>query len=200
LEKPVTYCLVCLFKARSRAVLLKNYGASDKQALFENTLRSHSQVAVIMGITRQRVRQIEIYALSKVRAYMIKSTETYIPYDREMNNCCIVGQLARDAVIRQSAKTGTEFLTATIVTEKPSPKEGDDRIFSTYWDVLAFGDKAKSLASELKEGTQVWASGEVESRTYENKEGVTRAGLKLVGNLGLINGAPKGGGVEEPVF
>jgi len=198
LEEPIPICLTCLFQSKFRLALNKHYGTSDKQVLFENTLRSHSQVAEIMGITRQRVRQIEIHALSKVRAYLIKSTETHIPFD-EMNNCAIVGTLVRDAAVRESAKTGTKFVTATVVTEKPSPK-GDGTMFSTYWDVLAFGDRPQALVPELKEGTLVYATGEAQSRTYENKDGVTKAGLKLVGNLGLLSGNPVGGGVEEPVF
>ena len=198
LLEPIQICLTCLFKPKFRLDLMKHYGTSDKQALFENTMRSHSQVAEIMGITRQRVRQIEIYALSKVRAYLIKSTETHIPFDK-MNNCAIVGTLVRDAAIRESAKTGKKFVTATVVTEKPSP-QGDGTMFSTYWDVLSFGDRPQTLVPELKEGTLVYATGEAQSRTYENKDGVTKAGLKLVGNLGLLKGSPIGGGVEEPVF
>ena len=117
-----------------------------------------------------------------------------------MNNCAIAGTLVRDAVVRKSAKTGSEFVTATIKTERPSPK-GDGTMFSTYWDILSFGDRAVNLIQNLKEGTPVFATGEVECRTYEAKDGTTKAGLKLVGNLGLLSGVPKEGGAsEEPVF
>jgi len=180
-----------------RSTLLKLYGGSDRDVLIENTLLSHTQVGSILGITRQRVRQIEIYALAKVRAYLVKSVETYIPL-RHMNTCAIAGVLARDAVVRQSQKSGKEFLTATVITERPSPKEGDDRVFSTYWDVLAFGQKNVDLVTSLKEGSPVFATGEVECRTYEGKDGNTKAGLKLVGNLGLLPGVAKGS--DDPLF
>ena len=72
---------------RNRAILMENYGKSDRDVLEENTLKSQSQVAEIMGISRQRVQQIEIYALSKVRAYIVKSAETLIPL--LMNSCAI---------------------------------------------------------------------------------------------------------------
>ena len=197
LENAVPICITCIFIMRNRAILMENYGKSDRDVLEENTLKSQSQVAEIMGISRQRVHQIEIYALSKVRAYIVKSAETLIPL--LMNSCAIAGTLVRDAVVRKSAKTGSEFLTATIVTEKPSPK-GDGTTFSTYWDVLSFGDRAVNLALNLKEGTPVFATGEVECRTYEGKDGTTKAGLKLVGNLGLLSGVSKESGIEEPVF
>lgn len=183
----------------NRGTLLKLYGGSDKDVLVENTLLSHTQVGNILGITRQRVRQIEIYALAKVRAFLVKSVETYIPL-RHMNTCAIAGVLARDAVVRQSQKSGKEFLTATVITERPSPKEGDDRMFSTYWDVLAFGQKSVDLSSSLKEGSPVFATGEVECRTYEGKDGTTKAGLKLVGTVGLLPGAAKGNGSDDPLF
>jgi len=197
LEISVPICIKCIFIMRNRAILMDNYGKSNRDVLEENTLKTQSQVAEIMGISRQRVQQIEIYALSKVRAYIVKSAETYIPL--LMNSCAIAGTLVRDAVVRKSAKTGSEFLTATIKTEKPSPK-GDGTTFSTYWDVLSFGERAVNLVLNLKEGTPVFASGEVECRTYEAKDGTTKAGLKLVGNLGLLSGVSKDGGVEEPVF
>ena len=197
LIEAVPICIKCIFIMRNRSVLMEHYGKSERDILEENTLKTQSQVAEIMGISRQRVQQIEIYALSKVRAYIVKSAETYIPL--LMNSCAIAGTLVRDAVVRKSAKTGSEFLTATIVTEKPSPK-GDGTTFSTYWDVLSFGERAVNLALNLKEGTPVYATGEVECRTYEAKDGTTKAGLKLVGNLGLLSGVAKDGGVEEPVF
>jgi len=199
LKNAVSSCITCLFQMRNRGILMENFGKSDRDVLEENTLRTQTQVAELMGISRQRVQQIEIYALSKVRAYLVKSVETHIPLRHIMNSCAIAGTLARDAVVRKSAKTGNEFVTATVVTERPSPS-GDGRVFSTYWDVLSFGDRAVKLIQNLKEGTQVFATGEVECRTYEGKDGTTKAGLKLVGNLGLLIGIPKEGAVEEPVF
>jgi len=180
---------------------MEHFGKSDRDVLEENTLRTQAQVAEIMGISRQRVQQIEIYALSKVRAYLVKSAETEIPLRHKsiMNSCAIAGTLVRDAVVRKSAKTGSEFITATIITERPSPA-GDGKMFSTYWDILSFGERVVNLIQNLKEGTPVFATGEVECRTYEAKDGTTKAGLKLVGNLGLLNGVTKENAVEEPVF
>jgi len=199
LKNAVSVCITCLFQMRNRGLLMENFGKSDRDVLEENTLRTQTQVAGIMGISRQRVQQIEIYALSKVRAYLVKSVETHIPIRHIMNSCAIAGTLARDAVVRKSAKTGNEFVTATVVTERPSPS-GDGRVFSTYWDVLSFGDRAVNLIQNLKEGTPVYATGEVECKTYEAKDGTTKASLKLVGNLGLLIGIPKEGGSEEPIF
>lgn len=199
LNDPVAICKTCLLVMRYRGILMEHFGKTDRDTLEENTLRTQSQVAAIMGISRQRVQQIEIYALSKVRAYLVKSAETEIPLRHIMNSCAIAGTLVRDAVIRKSAKTGSEFVTSTIVTERPSPS-GDGRMFSTYWDVLSFGERAVNLIQNLKEGTPVFATGEVECRTYEAKDGTTKAGLKLVGNLGLLNGVTKESTVEEPVF
>lgn len=199
LKNAVPTCTTCLFLMRNRGILMEAFGKSSRVVLEETTLRTQTQVAEIMGISRQRVQQIEIYALSKVRAFLVKSVETHIPIRHIMNSCAIAGTLARDAVVRKSAKTGNEFVTATIVTERPSPA-GDGKIFNTYWDVLAFGDRAVNMIQSLKDGTAVFATGEVECKTYEAKDGTTKAGLKLVGNLGLLSGITKEGGLEEPVF
>ena len=199
LENAVPICCNCLFLMRNRGILMRYFGKSERDVLEETTLRTQTQVAELMGISRQRVQQIEIYALSKIRAFLVKSAETHLIPIRQMNSCAIAGKLARDAVVRKSAKTGSEFVTATIITERPSPN-GDGRMFSTYWDVLSFGDRAVALIQNLKEGTPVFATGEVECRTYEAKDGTTKAGLKLVGNLGLLGGVSKEGGAEEPIF
>tara|TARA_R100001463_G_scaffold3810_6_gene15106 strand:- start:3094 stop:3759 length:666 start_codon:yes stop_codon:yes gene_type:complete len=181
-----TICLDCLYSNRNRNRLIKVYGPSYKDSLEENTMLTQSEVGNIMGISRQRVQQIEIIAMAKVRAYLIKSNETKIKLSI-MNQVAIVGKVVRDAQVRET-KNGNPMLTVTIVTEKVGT---EDRTFQTYWDVLSFGDKAISLADKLKEGAAAFATGEVSVSTYENKDGATKASLKCVGTVGVIGGIPK---------
>ena len=188
-----TICLDCLFSNRNRNRLIKVYGPSVKYSLEENTMLTQSEVGNIMGISRQRVQQIEIIAMAKVRAYLIKSNETKIKLSI-MNQVAIVGRVVRDAVVRET-KNGNPMLTLTIVTEKEGT---EDRTFQTYWDVLSFGEKAVSLADKLKEGTTAHATGEVSVSTYEKKDGSTGASLKCVGTVGVIGGIPKED--SDPMF
>jgi len=186
LPEAPTVCLDCLFLNRNRNRLIEIYGSSAKDSLEENTMMTQSEVGNIMGISRQRVQQIEIIAMAKVRAYLIKNIETKIKLSI-MNQVAIVGKVVRDAVIRET-KNGNPMLTVTLVTEKEGT---EDRTFQTYWDVLSFGDKSVSFADKLKEGASAFATGEVSVSTYDNKEGVTKYSLKCVGQVGVVSGIPK---------
>ena len=195
LEHPVHSCLDCLLDVRYRRSLLSNYGPTERELLDQNTLRTQSQVAGIMGISRQRVQQIELVAMAKVRAHLIKKLEIHIILT--MNSVAIAGRLVRDIRVQTGNQSGNKFLAGTILTEEEG-KEG--KIFKTYWDYLGFGDRNLNKESSLKDGAAVYATGRVQGDTYTGKDGETRARLKVVGDIGVISGLVAEPAAEDSPF
>jgi len=190
LGKPVEICLRCLLDQRNRRVLLKEYGSTERELLDFNTVKTQSQVAEHMGISRQRVQQIEISAIAKVRASLIKNAETKI----NMQNTAIAGRMERDINVLTSKNTGKQFIAGTIVCEEQGYGDNADKIFKTYWDFMGFGEENVARADSLTDGTAVCATGRPSAETYEAKDGTVKAKLKLIGNIeGLSSVAPPGG-------
>lgn len=195
LEHPVQNCLDCLLDVRYRRSLLESYGPTERELLDQNTLRTQADVADIMGISRQRVQQIELVAMAKVRAHLIKKLEIHIILI--MNSVAIAGRLVRDIRVQTGNQSGNKFLAGTILTEEEG-KEG--KIFKTYWDFLGFGERNLGKESTLKDGAAVYATGRVQGDTYTGKDGETRARLKVVGDIGVISGLTVEPPTEAPPF
>jgi len=145
-----------------------------------------------MGISRQRVQQIEISALAKVRAHLIKKEEQIIKI--VMNSVAVAGRLVRD-IRMMTSKNGNKFIAGTILTEDEGP---DDRIFSTYWDFVGFGERNVAKAEKLVADAPVYATGRVRADTYEGKDGTTKATLKVFGDIGLLNSVPPDSKEDSP--
>jgi len=187
LEKPVEICLRCILSQGNRKVLLREYGSTERGLLDLNTVRTQAQVAELMGISRQRVQQIEISAIAKVRASLIKQAETRINI---MNNTAIAGRLVRDIKVLTSTKSGKPFIAGTVVTEEQGVGEQEGKVFSTYWDYMGFGERNVAKADGLKDGTPVYATGRVQAEAYEAKDGSTKAKLKVFGDIGVLSSVP----------
>lgn len=195
LEKPVEICLRCLLDQRNRRSLLKEYGGTERELLDLNTVKTQSQVAEDMGISRQRVQQIEISAIAKVRASLIKKAETRI----NMNNTAIAGRLVRDINVLTGKASGKQFIGGTIVTEEQGSGDYADKTFKTYWDFVGFGDRNVSKADSLTADTMVYAQGRASAEVYDSKDGTTKAKLKMVGDIGVLHSvAPSDSGERNP--
>ena len=192
LLRPVDTCLSCLLDNRFRSVLLKNYGPTQRELLDQNTVRTQSEVAEELGISRQRVQQIEICALAKVRAHLIKKEEQEIKV--VMNSVAVAGRLVRD-IRTMTSKNGNKFIAGTILTEDEGPEE---KIFSTYWDFVGFGDRNVAKADRLVADAPVYATGRVRADIYEGKDGSSKAALKVFGDIGLLNSVPPESKEESP--
>ena len=189
-------CLRCILNQRNRRVLLKEYGSTERELLDLNTVKTQSQVAEQMGISRQRVQQIEISAIAKVRAALIKNAETSI---KVMNSVAIAGRLVRDIKVLTSKNNGNQFIGGTIRTDEPGVGQNEGKTFSTYWDFMGFGERNVAKADSLKAETPVYATGRVQAEAYESKDGNTKAKLKVFGDIGVLQSVPPSA-EENPVF
>lgn len=103
-----------------------------------------------------------------------------------VNKVTLVGNLGADPETRttQNGKMVTELRVATSYGSGDSEK--------TEWHRVIVWDKAAEACSKfLKKGRQVFVDGRIQTRTYEDKEGVTKYTTEIVANeVKFLGGKP----------
>lgn len=103
----------------------------------------------------------------------------------------IIGHLGKDPEIRYlpSGESVANFSVA--VTETWKSKDGDKKETTTWYRCSAFGKLADVCGQYLKKGNPVFCDGKMQSRKWEDKEGVERESWELrVEALQLLGGKP----------
>lgn len=144
--KQVTKRLVGVLSERARDVLVKRYGLGDKTKRM--TLEA---IGTEYGITRERVRQIENYAIASIRksdAYT-KEEVVFNELKEEMLFCgAIVSEEDFLAHLAKDASTRNHFHFLLVVGDH-FEKRKEDEHFAHRWHVD--GDVAEAIESALQE-------------------------------------------------
>lgn len=119
-----------------------------------------------------------------------------------LNKVMILGNLGRDPEVRhtQSGKTVANFSVATT----DAWGQGEDRQERTAWhQVVVWGKPAETCGQYLRKGRQVLIEGRLQTRDYEDRDGVKRYVTEIVAQqvqfLGGQNGNGAAGGADpEP--
>lgn len=92
-----------------------------------------------------------------------------------VNKAVLVGHLGRDPEIRYS-ESGTAVANFSIATsEKWTDKQTGEVKERTEWHrIVAWGRIGESCAKYLAKGRQVYVEGRIQTREWEDKEGVKR--------------------------
>lgn len=110
-----------------------------------------------------------------------------------VNKAIIVGHVGRDAELKYLA-TGTPMMAFTVATSERF-KRGDEWEERTEWhSVTMFGDAAERLAQYVVKGAQVYVEGKIQTRSWDDKDGVkhykTEINAQTVQTLGVRDKAP----------
>ena len=113
-----------------------------------------------------------------------------------VNKAILIGNLGRDPELRytQNGQAVTNFSLAT--SESWTDKSGE-RTEKTEWHrIVAWGKTAELCAQYLSKGRTVYIEGRLQTRDWEDKEGVKRQTTEIVANTVQFLGGPRseGGG------
>ncbi|NLA12045.1 MAG: single-stranded DNA-binding protein [Firmicutes bacterium] len=96
-----------------------------------------------------------------------------------LNLIVLIGRLTRDPELRYTPGNGTAVATFTLAVDRPfTNRQGEketDFIRIVTWDKLA-----ETCANYLQKGRLVAATGRLQIRSYEDKEGVRRQSTEVV--------------------
>ena len=116
-----------------------------------------------------------------------------------VNKVILVGNLGRDPEVRhlENGRAVANFSLATSETYKN--REGE-RVTQTEWhNVVLWTPLAEIAEKYLSKGGQVYIEGKLTSRSYEDKDGVTKYRTEVVGReMTLLGAKPSGNEQAQP--
>ena len=98
-----------------------------------------------------------------------------------VNKVIIVGNLGRDPEIRYTPN-GSAVCNVTVATSRVRKnKESGDKTEDTEWHRIVFFDKLAEIAGEyLKKGRSVYVEGRLQTRKWQDKDGVDKYTTEIV--------------------
>ncbi len=107
---------------------------------------------------------------------------------RGLNKVQIIGHLGRDPEMRYtpSGKPVTTFSVA--VSRSWSSTDGERHSETEWFNVVAFGNLAETCKQYLVKGKQVYIDGRLQTRRWDDKEGVKHTSVEVVANEMIMLG------------
>jgi single-strand DNA-binding protein len=118
---------------------------------------------------------------------------------QSLNHVTLIGNLGIDPELvgNTDDPIGCRFTLAT--TERWTPKDGGPVQERTTWHrVTVFGGRGRACFEHLTKGRLVYVQGRIETRKYEDKDGVTRWATEIVASeVGFLGSNPRRQRVES---
>ena len=114
-----------------------------------------------------------------------------------VNKVILVGRLGADPQLKYtpSGKANANFNLATNVVWKD--QEGNQKDRTDWHRVVAWGKLAEVMGEWLKKGSYVYIEGQLQTRTYEDTNGVKKYITEVVASDMEMLGKKSEGGAEE---
>ena len=116
-----------------------------------------------------------------------------------INKVILIGNLGRDPELRYT-QGNNAVCTLSVATTRSYMKGGreGERVEETEWHrVTLWGKDAENANKYLTKGRQVYVEGRLQTRKYEDKDGVTRYSTDVVAEVvQYLGGGARGGGGE----
>ena len=112
-----------------------------------------------------------------------------------VNKVILIGNLGKDPEIRYTP-SGQAVATFSIATsEKWRDKDGQTQERTDWHNIVTWGRQAEIAKEYLKKGQPVYLEGRIQTRSYDDKEGVKKYITEIVvQRLQLLGGRPDGSG------
>ena len=100
-----------------------------------------------------------------------------------VNKAILIGHLGSDPTVRFTSG-GTAVANFNIATsERFTDKSGEKQERTEWHRIVLFGRQAEIAQQYLKKGRQVYIEGRIQTRQWEDKEGVKKYTTEIVGNV-----------------
>jgi single-strand DNA-binding protein len=109
----------------------------------------------------------------------------------------LIGNLGKDPEVRytQGGQAVCNFSIAT--SERWNDKDGAAQERTEWHNVTVWGKSAEHCGQYLAKGRSVYVEGKIQTREYQDKEGVTRKAVDIVANNVTFLGGGKGEGADS---
>lgn len=112
-----------------------------------------------------------------------------------MNKVEMLGNIGKEPEIRKTGTGKTVASFSVAVSRSYTTPQGEEKQFTDWINVVAWGSLAEAVGNELKKGDRVFVEGRYSTRSYEDKSGQKRYITEVIANTI----AKPIGGKEKPV-
>lgn len=107
---------------------------------------------------------------------------------RDLNKIMIIGHLGRDPEMRFTP-SGRPVTTFTVATNRSWTTNDGERHSETEWfNVVAWGNLAEICKQYLVKGQQVYVEGRIQTRRWEDNDGVKHTNVEIVASEMMLLG------------
>jgi single-strand DNA-binding protein len=112
---------------------------------------------------------------------------------RSLNKAMIIGNLGSDPEIRTTGG-GTRVANISVATSRSwTGRDGQSQEKTEWHRIVAWDKLADVVERFLKKGDRVYIEGEIEYRSYEDKDGVTKYSTEIRAREMIMLGGREGG-------
>ncbi|CAN5202803.1 single-stranded DNA-binding protein [soil metagenome] len=109
----------------------------------------------------------------------------------------IIGNLGSDPEIRTTG-SGTRVANFSVATSRSWSNQSGEQQEKTEWHrIVAWTKLADVVERYLKKGDRVYIEGEIQYRSYEDKDGVTKYSTEINASEMIMLGGGEGGGAGD---
>ena len=113
-----------------------------------------------------------------------------------LNSCTFIGNLGRDADIKEGTTKIASFSLA--VTEKRKDKSGQYVPETTWVNFTAFGSTADVIEKYTTKGSKIYVDARYSESKYTAKDGTEKKSSKFLVNKVILLDSKQGGGRSQP--
>ncbi len=114
-----------------------------------------------------------------------------------VNKVILLGNLGRDPEVRH-LENGRAVANFSIATSETYKNKQGEKVTNTEWHNIVLWTPLAEIAEKyLTKGNQVYIEGKLTSRSYEDKEGVTKYITEVVGREMTLLGGPRNEGSDS---
>ena len=113
-----------------------------------------------------------------------------------VNKAILVGRLGQKPELKYTASQMAVVNLSVATTESRKDRDGNYKDETEWSRVVAFGKTAEFVANYLDKGALVYVEGRLQTRSWENKDGVKMNTTEIVANAVTSLGSGGGGGSQ----
>lgn len=106
-----------------------------------------------------------------------------------INSCVLLGRITHDLELKQTP-SGVSVLSFSVAVERNFVKQGEERQ-ADFIDCVAWRQTAEFISKFFGKGRMIALEGEIQTRTYQDKDGNNRKATEIVVSQASFTGEKK---------
>lgn len=114
-----------------------------------------------------------------------------------LNKIMLIGNAGKDADLRYTASGLAQGRFSLAVNNRKRGDSGEWEDNTEWFNITLFGDTAEKVSKFITKGKQVYVEGRLQTRSYEDQEGVKRTSIDVIANTVQLLGGREDNGEEK---